>query len=50
MMSSGKVFEVTEVGVFTPAMVLVEELRAGEVGYIAGVKNVEYPGWGYYHR
>ncbi|NLP43465.1 MAG: elongation factor 4 [Peptococcaceae bacterium] len=41
MMSSGKVFEVTEVGVFTPAMVLVEELRAGEVGYIAGsIKNV----------
>lgn len=41
MMSTGKVFEITEVGVFTPAMNIVEELRAGQVGYIAGsIKNV----------
>lgn len=41
MMSSGKVFEVTEVGVFTPGMTIVEELKAGQVGYIAGsIKNV----------
>jgi GTP-binding protein LepA len=41
MMSSGKAFEITEVGVFTPVMNIVEELRAGQVGYIAGsIKNV----------
>jgi len=41
MMSSDKVFEVTEVGIFTPYMVQVDELRAGEVGYIAAsIKNV----------
>lgn len=42
MMSTGRVFEVTEVGVFTPALKPVDELGPGEVGYIAaGVKNVE---------
>ncbi len=41
MMSTGKTFEITEVGVFTPNMTIVEELRAGQVGYIAGsIKNV----------
>lgn len=41
MMSTGKVFEVTEVGMFTPALRPVEELRAGQVGYIAAsIKNV----------
>lgn len=41
MMSSGKVFEVTEVGVFTPGMTIIDELRAGQVGYVAGsIKNV----------
>jgi GTP-binding protein LepA len=41
MMSTGKVFEVIEVGVFVPAMRLVEELKAGEVGFIAAsIKNV----------
>ncbi|RJE47112.1 MULTISPECIES: translation elongation factor 4 [unclassified Dehalobacter] len=41
MMSTGKMFEITEVGVFTPGMTIVEELRAGQVGYIAGsIKNV----------
>ncbi|UWG96865.1 translation elongation factor 4 [Dehalobacter sp. DCM] len=41
MMSTGKTFEITEVGVFTPGMTIVDELRAGQVGYIAGsIKNV----------
>ncbi|KLU66001.1 elongation factor 4 [Desulfosporosinus acididurans] len=42
MMSTGKEFEVTEVGVFTPAMKIVEELKAGQVGFIAAsIKNVK---------
>ncbi|HHV65116.1 MAG TPA: elongation factor 4 [Peptococcaceae bacterium] len=42
MMSSGKIFEVTEVGIFTPGMTIVEELKAGQVGYLAGsIKNVQ---------
>ncbi|NLT94772.1 MAG: elongation factor 4 [Clostridia bacterium] len=42
MMSSGKVFEVTEVGVFAPAMTLVDELKPGEVGFMAAsIKNVK---------
>ncbi len=41
MMSSGKVFEVTGVGVFKPQMVSAQCLRTGEVGYItASMKNV----------
>lgn len=41
MMSSGKEFDVTEVGVFTPKTVPVEILGAGEVGYIAAsIKTV----------
>jgi len=41
MMAAGKNFEITEVGVFTPGMTVVEELRAGQVGYVAGsIKNV----------
>ena len=41
MMSTGKVFEVNEVGVFTPSPKLVDRLSAGEVGYFtASVKNV----------
>ncbi len=41
MMSSGKVFEVNEVGVFTPAMKIVDSLSAGEVGFLsASCKNV----------
>jgi len=41
MMSTGKVFEVNEVGVFTPAQERVGRLYAGEVGYItASIKNV----------
>ncbi len=41
MMWSGKEFEVSEVGIFNPRMKAVEELSAGEVGYLAaGMKNV----------
>ena len=42
MMSTGKEFECTEVGVFTPGMQPVDELKAGDVGYIAAsIKNVK---------
>jgi GTP-binding protein LepA len=42
MMSTGKTFEVTEVGVFSPAMKMVDELKAGTVGFVAAsVKNVK---------
>jgi len=41
MMSSGSEFEVAEVGILTPKMISMPELRHGEVGYvIAGIKNV----------
>lgn len=40
-MATGKSFEVTEVGIFTPEVLPVERLTAGEVGYIAAsIKNV----------
>jgi GTP-binding protein LepA len=40
-MNTGKVFEVTETGVFRPAMEPVDSLSAGEVGYaMASIKNV----------
>ena len=40
--STGKTFDVTEVGVFTPAATPVDELYAGMVGYIAAsIKNVK---------
>ena len=42
MMSTGKSFEVTEVGVFAPSMRIVDELKAGQVGFIAAsIKNVK---------
>ncbi len=42
MMSTGKRFDVMEVGVFSPKMTRVGELAAGDVGYIiAGVKGVK---------
>ncbi len=41
LMSNGKVYEVQQVGVFTPAMQPVDELWAGQVGYLtAGIKRV----------
>lgn len=40
-MAAGGEFDITEVGVFRPALTPVEELRAGDVGYIAAsIKNV----------
>ena len=39
---SDKVFDVTEVGVFTPKMSVKSELSAGEVGYIAAsIKSIQ---------
>jgi GTP-binding protein LepA len=41
MMATGKEFEVTEVGVFTPKAVLRDELTVGDVGFLtASIKNV----------
>lgn len=42
MMSSGKQFEVSEVGVFRPALMPEQSLKHGQVGYIiAGIKSVK---------
>jgi GTP-binding protein LepA len=42
LMASGKEFMVDELGVLSPNQVPVDELHAGEVGYIsAGIKSVE---------
>ncbi len=42
LMSNGKEFEVVEVGTQNPNMVKLEELSAGEVGWIAAnIKNIE---------
>lgn len=42
MFATGKEFDVTEVGVFTPSMKSVDELLAGDVGYVcASIKNVK---------
>ncbi|MBP3038927.1 translation elongation factor 4 [Bacillaceae bacterium Marseille-Q3522] len=41
MMATGKEFEVTEVGVFTPKALPLDELSVGDVGYLtASIKNV----------
>ena len=41
LMSTNKVYEAGEVGVFLPDMKPIESLKAGEVGYvIAGIKNI----------
>ena len=42
MMATEKIFEVAEVGVFKPALVNVESLEEGQVGFIAAaIKNVK---------
>src|SRR5690625_630241 len=41
MMATGKIFEVNELGTFTPQPVKVEELGVGDVGFMAAsIKNV----------
>ena len=41
MMSTGKEYEVIEIGVLSPHMTMVDSLQAGEVGYMAAaIKNV----------
>lgn len=43
MMSSGKTFEVVEVGVYTPGPLPQPKLQAGDVGYItASIKDVKH--------
>ena len=42
MYSSGAEFEVTEVGIFTPGLTPVQELKAGDVGYLtAQIKEIK---------
>jgi GTP-binding protein LepA len=42
MMSSGRVFEVSRIGIYAPGPVEVAEMKAGEVGFImAGIKEVK---------
>ncbi len=36
LIATGKEFDVTELGIFTPGMKELDELKAGEVGYICG--------------
>ena len=41
MIQTGKVFDVTEVGIFVPSPKPVDSLKAGDVGYLAGsIKNI----------
>ena len=41
MFQTGKIYEVTEVGIFVPNEKPVDKLRAGDVGYLAGsIKNI----------
>lgn len=36
LLATGKEFDVTEIGIFAPSMTELDELNAGEVGYICG--------------
>lgn len=41
LMATNKVYDVTEVGIFTPGVLPIKELSAGDVGYVtASIKNV----------
>ncbi|SDK37382.1 translation elongation factor 4 [Natronincola ferrireducens] len=41
MMATNKTFEVTEVGIYSPGPIQLEELKAGDVGYVAAsIKDV----------
>lgn len=42
VMSTGRVYEVDQVGVFTPKRTKMDSLKAGEVGYVvAGIKEIQ---------
>jgi GTP-binding protein LepA len=42
-MSTNRIYEVSQVGIFTPKMTSVEELSVGEVGWLAaGIKQISY--------
>ena len=42
IMSTGRAYEVDQVGIFTPKRTKLEVLRAGEVGYVvAGIKEIQ---------
>lgn len=42
IMSTGRAYEVDQVGVFTPKRTKMEQLQAGEVGYVvAGIKEIQ---------
>lgn len=42
IMSTGKVYEVDQVGIFTPKRTKLDMLQAGEVGYVvAGIKEIQ---------
>ncbi len=42
MMATGKEFEITDLGVFRPDMHYIQELKSGEVGFLAAsIKNVK---------
>jgi GTP-binding protein LepA len=47
MMSSGRVFEVSRIGIYAPEPVEVADMKAGEVGFLmAGIKEVRETGVG----
>jgi GTP-binding protein LepA len=43
LMSTNRIYEVSQIGIFTPKMTSVEELSVGEVGWLAaGIKQISY--------